>query len=252
MENCTVYEGHARFEGPRTVRVGEEQLVAPKIFINVGSRALVPPMPGLKEVDYLTNSNVMAVDFPPEHLIIIGGSYIGIEFGQMYCRFGSEVTVVEMAPRLIQRDDEDVSETVKEILENEGINIRLNAKCISMEKRGDKVAVQVDCDSGDREVIGSHLLLAVGRKPNTDDLGWIKPALGWINEATFRWTTNYKRTCLEYGPLGIATARARSRTRPTMISRSSRLTYWMTIRVGLVTEFSPMGYISTRHWDAPA
>jgi len=177
MENCTVYEGHARFEGPRTVRVGEEQLEAPKIFINVGSRALVPPMPGLKEVDYLTNSNVMAVDFPPEHLIIIGGSYIGIEFGQMYCRFGSEVTVVEMAPRLIQRDDEDVSETVKEILENEGINIRLNAKCISMEKRGDKVAVQVDCDSGDREVIGSHLLLAVGRKPNTDDLGLDKAGI---------------------------------------------------------------------------
>jgi len=177
MANCTVYEGHARFEGPHTVRVGEEQLEAPKIFINVGARALLPPMPGLKEIDYLTNSSVMAVDFLPEHLIIIGGSYIGLEFGQMYRRFGSEVTVVEMAPRLIQRDDEDVSETVKKILENEGVNIRLNAECISMEKRGDKVAVQVDCDSGDREVIGSHLLLAVGRKPNTDDLGLDKAGI---------------------------------------------------------------------------
>ncbi len=177
MENAAVYEGHGRFEGPHTVRVGEELLEAEKIFINVGARAFIPPMPGLQSVDYLTNFSMMGVDFLPEHLIIIGGSYIGLEFGQMYRRFGSEVTIVEMGPRLIQRDDEDVSETVKEILENEGVNVRLDAECITAEKHGDKVAVALDCQSGAREVSGSHLLLAVGRRPNTDDLGLDKAGI---------------------------------------------------------------------------
>ena len=171
MENGTAYEGHARFESPHTVRVGEKLLEAEKIFINVGARAFIPPMPGLESVDYFTNSTMMGVDFVPQHLIIIGGSYVGLEFGQMFRRFGSEVTIVEMGPRLIQRDDEDVSETVKEILENEGVNIRLDAECITAEKQGDKVVVKLDCESGAREVTGSHLLLAVGRRPNTDDLG---------------------------------------------------------------------------------
>lgn len=170
LRDGTVYEGHARFEGPHRVRVGAEVLEADKIFINVGGRALTPPMPGLHEVAYLNNSTMMEVDFLPEHLIIIGGSYIGLEFGQMYRRFGSEVTIVEMGKRLIARDDEDVSAAVKEILEHEGINIRLNAECIGVARRGDKIAVQVDCTHGPPEVIGSHLLLAVGRRPNTDDL----------------------------------------------------------------------------------
>lgn len=177
MTNLTVYQGQASFEGPNTVSVGDERLEADKIFINVGARAFVPPMPGLEQVEYLTNSNMMQVDFLPEHLIIIGGSYIGLEFGQMYRRFGSEVTIVEMASRLIQRDDEDVSETVKEILENEGVNIRLNAECITAAKHGDKVAVGVDCKSSDKEVTGSHLLLAVGRVPNTHDLGLDKAGI---------------------------------------------------------------------------
>lgn len=177
MENCTVYEGHARFEGPHTVRVGETLVEADKIFLNVGARAFIPPMPGLDSVDYLINSSMMAVDFLPEHLIIIGGSYIGLEFGQMYRRFGSKVTIVEKRARLIQRDDEDVSDAIKEILENEGVNIRLEAKCISVEKRGDKVVVKLDCGSGAREVAGSHLLLAVGRRPNTDDLGLDKAGI---------------------------------------------------------------------------
>ena len=128
-------------------------------------------MPGLGQVRYLTNSSMMDVDFLPEHLIIVGGSYVGLEFGQMYRRLGSEVTVVEMGPRLIHREDEDVSQAVQEILENEGINIRLNAECIAMEKHGDKVAINLDCSSGDKKVLGSHLLLAVGRVPNTNDLG---------------------------------------------------------------------------------
>jgi len=177
LESLTVYEGHARFEGPRAIRVGNDLLEAEKIFINVGARAFIPPMPGLETVDYLTNSSMMAVDFLPEHLIIIGGSYIGLEFGQMYRRFGSQVTVVEMSDRLIGRDDEDVSDTVKEILESEGVNIRLNAKCISVEKRGAGVAVKLDCGSGPREAVGSHLLLAVGRRPNTDDLGLEKAGI---------------------------------------------------------------------------
>ena len=177
MTNLTVYQGQASFEGLNTVSVGDERLEADKIFINVGARAFVPPMPGLEQVEYLTNSSMMQVDFLPEHLIIIGGSYIGLEFGQMYRRFGSEVTIVEMAARLIHRDDEDVSETVKEILENEGVNIRLNAECITAAKHGDKVAVGVDCKSSDKEVTGSHLLLAVGRVPNTHDLGLDKAGI---------------------------------------------------------------------------
>jgi pyruvate/2-oxoglutarate dehydrogenase complex dihydrolipoamide dehydrogenase (E3) component len=170
-DNLTVYEGHGRFEGPQTVRVNGETLEAEKIFINVGARAFVPDMPGLKDVSYLTNSSMMEVEYLPEHLIIIGGSYIGLEFAQMYRRFGSRVTVIEKGDRLIARDDEDVSTAVKEILENEGIEVRLNAECISVAKRGQGVAAQVDCDSGAPEVQGSHLLLAVGRQPNTHDLG---------------------------------------------------------------------------------
>lgn len=177
MPNLTVYKGHAQFEGSHTVSAGEERLEADKIFINVGARAFIPPMPGLDTVDYLTNAGMMQVDFLPEHLIIIGGSYIGLEFGQMYRRFGSEVTVIEMGPRLIQRDDEDISEAVKDILENEGVNIRLNAECMATEKRGDKVVVKLDCEKGGKEAIGSHLLLAVGRAPNTHDLGLDKAGI---------------------------------------------------------------------------
>jgi pyruvate/2-oxoglutarate dehydrogenase complex dihydrolipoamide dehydrogenase (E3) component len=169
LEMCTVYEGHARFEGPREVRVNQELLEADRIFINVGGRASRPP--GFEHPDFLTNSSMMEVDFLPEHLVIVGGSYIGLEFGQMFRRFGSEVTLVEKGPRLIQREDEDVSQAVREILEAEGIRIRLDAKCIRAQKNGERVTVELDCEGGAREVNGSHLLLAVGRVPNTHDLG---------------------------------------------------------------------------------
>jgi pyruvate/2-oxoglutarate dehydrogenase complex dihydrolipoamide dehydrogenase (E3) component len=169
--NLTVYEGHARFAGAHQVRVGDELLQADKIFINVGGRASIPRLPGLDQVSYFNNSSMMEVDFRPDHLIVVGGSYVGLEFAQMYRRFGSDVTIVEMGPRLIQREDEDVSEAVRTILETEGIKIRLSAECIALEKRGDKVVVNVDCSSGDKIVIGSHVLIAVGRVPNTDDLG---------------------------------------------------------------------------------
>ena len=170
-ENCTVYEGEGQFEDSRRVRVGEEILEADKIFINVGGRAFVPPFPGIKNVPYLTNSTMMDVDFLPEHLIVVGGSYIGLEFGQMYRRFGSKVTIVERDCRLIQKEDKDISKAVQEILENEGIQIRLDADCIDAQKDQERVRVNLDCEKGAREVIGSHLLLAVGRVPNTDDLG---------------------------------------------------------------------------------
>ena len=170
-ENLTVYQGHARLEGARQVRIAGEIIEAGQIFINVGARAMVPPLPGLDQVSYFNNSTMMKVDFVPEHLIVVGGSYVGLEFGQMYRRFGSEVTIVEMGPRLVRREDEDVSEAIREILQNESIHIRLDAECIALEKQGDQVAVDLNCSTGDKKVTGSHLLLAVGRVPNTDDLG---------------------------------------------------------------------------------
>jgi pyruvate/2-oxoglutarate dehydrogenase complex dihydrolipoamide dehydrogenase (E3) component len=169
--NLTVLEGHARLESSRTVAVNGTLLEAAQIFLNVGGRASVPDMPGIAEAGYLTNSSMMEVDFLPEHLIIIGGSYIGLEFAQMYRRFGSRVTVVEMGPRLIAREDEEVSAAAQKILEDEGVEIRLNAKCLTVAKRGNGVAVGLSCDGGPPEVTGSHLLLAVGRAPNTGDLG---------------------------------------------------------------------------------
>ena len=171
LKNCTVILGHARFQSCRTVMVNDDVLQAEHIFINVGGRASVPAMPGIQDVPFLTNSSMMDVDFLPERLVIVGGSYIGLEFGQMYRRFGSHVTIVEMGPRLIGREDEDISESVREILEAEGIQVRLNAKCISLAKRNNGVAVGMRCDEGPPEVVGTHVLLAVGRIPNTNDLG---------------------------------------------------------------------------------
>ncbi|MDP6390336.1 MAG: FAD-containing oxidoreductase [Alphaproteobacteria bacterium] len=171
MDNLTVYEGHGRLESANSVSVNGDMLAADRIVLNVGGRARVPDMPGIDEIDYLTNSSMMEVDFLPEHLIIIGGSYIGLEFAQMYRRFGSRVTVVEMGDRLIARDDPDVSNAVKEILETEGVEVRLEAECVGFEQRGEHVAVTANCEPGPEEVVGSHVLLAVGRVPNTDDLG---------------------------------------------------------------------------------
>jgi pyruvate/2-oxoglutarate dehydrogenase complex dihydrolipoamide dehydrogenase (E3) component len=171
MENCTVYDGHARFESANTVRVGDELLSADQFFINAGGRAFVPDLPGVDEVPYLTNVSLLELDTLPRHLVIVGGSYVGLEFGQIFRRFGSEVTIVEKGPRLIHREDEDVSANIKEILEKEGIKIRLNAECIHLAKHGDDIAVGVNCDEDGSASIGSHVLLAVGRVPNTDDLG---------------------------------------------------------------------------------
>jgi pyruvate/2-oxoglutarate dehydrogenase complex dihydrolipoamide dehydrogenase (E3) component len=171
MTNCTVIEGHAHFQSSNTVLVNDEILQADKIYINVGGRAFIPDMPGVHDVPFLTNSSMMDIDFLPEHFIIVGGSYVGLEFAQIYRRFGSDVTVVEKGPRLIGREDEDVSDAVREILEAEGIHVRLNAECISLARRDGGVAVGLTCEEGPPEVVGTHVLLAVGRTPNTSDLG---------------------------------------------------------------------------------
>ena len=170
LENCTVVQGHARFQSPRTVVVNKEVFEADKIYINVGGRASVPEMPGIHDVPFLTNSSMMEVDFLPEHLVVVGGSYVGLEFAQMYRRFGSEVTIVEKGPALIGREDEDISQAVREIIEAEGIRVRLNAKCISLAKHEGGVAVRTQCVEGEPDVSSSHVLLAVGRTPNTSDL----------------------------------------------------------------------------------
>jgi pyruvate/2-oxoglutarate dehydrogenase complex dihydrolipoamide dehydrogenase (E3) component len=173
--NVTVFEGHGRFESPRSVRVGDALLEAERIFINVGGRATVPPMPGLDTVPFFTNTTMLEIDYLPEHLLIIGGSYIGLEFAQIYRRFGAEVTVIEKASRIIGREDPEVSDAVAEILRGEGIAIETGAECLRVAARqvngSGKIAVGVECASGAREVVGSHLLLAVGRIPNTEDLG---------------------------------------------------------------------------------
>ena len=171
MENVTLIRGHARFTGKHSVDVAGKELTADRFFINVGARARVPDMPGLELVDYLTNSSMMDVDFLPEHLVIVGGSYIGIEFAQMYRRFGAEVTIVEMQDRLIGREDPDVSDAVLEILAGEGINVRLGAECLGFTEGPGKVRMTIACDEDDDPIDGSHVLLAVGRVPNTHDLG---------------------------------------------------------------------------------
>jgi len=171
LPNTSVVLGHARFVDSRTVAVGAERLTAERIFIDVGGRPLVPKIAGLDRVSYLTSETMMDVDYLPDHLIVVGGSYIGLEFGQMFRRFGSRVTIAEMGPRLIGREDADVSDAVKDILVDEGIDVRLDAKCLALEPQENGIAIDLDCHYGAPKVGGTHVLLAVGRVPNTDDLG---------------------------------------------------------------------------------
>lgn len=168
MKGCRLVRGHARFENARDVRVGDRLLRAERIFINVGGRPSVPDIPGLDRVPYLTSSSMLVLDEVPRHLVVIGGSYIGLEFAQMFRRFGAQVTLVERGARLIAREDEEVSDEIRQILENEGIAVRLDAECIQVHARPDGVGVGI---GRDEVVEGSHVLVAVGRRPNTDDLG---------------------------------------------------------------------------------
>ncbi|MGB3538659.1 MAG: FAD-containing oxidoreductase [Mesorhizobium sp.] len=169
MKGCTLFRGHARFESANRIRVGDDLLSADRIFLNTGGRASVPDLPGVEAIDYLTNSSMMDLDVLPRHLVVVGGSYVSLEFAQMFRRFGSEVTVIERSERLIGHEDEDVSAAIKSILENEGIKIHLGADAISFAKKGGEVAVTFSASQP--AVVGSHVLLALGRKPNTDDLG---------------------------------------------------------------------------------
>jgi pyruvate/2-oxoglutarate dehydrogenase complex dihydrolipoamide dehydrogenase (E3) component len=171
LKGATLYRGHARFIDAATVQVNADTLTSDRIFLDVGARPLVPAMPGLDSVPHLTNVSMMDVDFIPEHLIVIGGSYVGLEFAQMVRRFGSRVTVVEMGPRLVGREDEDVSLAIQDFLRPEGIGLRLGAQCLSVRREPDGLSVGLACQDGDPREHGSHLLLAVGRVPNTDDLG---------------------------------------------------------------------------------
>ena len=171
MKNCTVYHDHARFVSSNELQVGDHSLIADRIFINAGGRAIVPDMPGIDEIPFLTNVSIMHLEELPRHLVVVGGSYVGLEFAQMFRRFGSEVTVVEKGPRLVAHEDTDISSAIQEILASEGIHLRLNAECIAFEKDGESICAHVSCEAGAPQVHGSHVLLAVGRRPNTDDLG---------------------------------------------------------------------------------
>lgn len=181
MPNVELIRGHARFDGPKTITVGGTRLTAPKIFLNVGARAFIPDMPGIENVPYLTNSEIIALEELPRHLVVVGGSYIGLEFAQMYRRFGAEVTIIERSDRLISREDKDVSEAVQEILEAEGITVRTGVNCIAFSKHDADVAVSIECQVNSSPIVGSHVLVAVGRMPNTDDLGLDKAGVT-VNE----------------------------------------------------------------------
>jgi len=171
MKHVTLVHGQAKFTGPRRVAVKGKEYQAERVFINVGARATVPPMPGVKEVPFLTNSSMMKVDFRPPQLIIVGGSYIGLEFAQMYRRFGAEVTVLERAPKLLPREDDDVAAEIRAIIEREGVEIRTDAECMELKKKGKRISVGLHCKGGAPIAEGTHVLLAVGRTPNTADLG---------------------------------------------------------------------------------
>jgi pyruvate/2-oxoglutarate dehydrogenase complex dihydrolipoamide dehydrogenase (E3) component len=169
-ENLTLLWGGARFTAERTVRVGERELTAPKIFINTGGRPVVPDWPGLADVPHLTSETMMDLDVLPEHLVIVGGSYIGLEFAQMFRRFGSQVTVLEHGPRLVGREDDDVSGTIRDILEGEDIVVHCGVGDIAVAKRGDGFTLSAKAGQDRLAIAGSHLLLAIGRKPNVEEL----------------------------------------------------------------------------------
>ena len=170
-KGVTLIRGHARFSGPQEITVADAVLRAPQIFLNVGGRAAIPDLPGLDRITYLTNSSILELDEVPSHLLVIGGSYIGLEFAQIFRRLGAEVTVVERAPRLVPREDEDTSAAIQAFLVEEGIRLRLSAECLGFEPQDSGVATLVNGASSTPAEVGSHVLLALGRRPNTDDLG---------------------------------------------------------------------------------
>ena len=171
MQNVTLLRGHATFESPHSLRVDDTVIEADEFFLNVGGRAVTPDFPGIDTVPFLTNVGIMDLRELPRHLVIVGGSYIGLEFGQMFRRFGAEVTIVERGERLLPREDPEVSAAIVDILEREGIALHLGAECIELHGKAGEVSIVARCADPRMEVHGTHLLLAVGRRPNTDMLG---------------------------------------------------------------------------------
>ncbi len=175
LENIDTYRGHARFTGPKSVEVNGRTLEAPQIFINTGARPRIPER--FEGLDYLTNQSILELEELPEHLLIVGGSYVGLEFGQMFHRFGSKVTIIEKSKRLIGREDPEISDAIAEILREAGIELHLEAECISGKTENGKIILDLNREEGERQVSGTHLLLATGRIPNTDDLGLDKAGI---------------------------------------------------------------------------
>ena len=220
LQGCTVYEGHGRFVAEKKVEVNGSELAADQIFINVGARAAIPPIAGIDQVPYLTNSSMMDIDFLPSHLVILGGSYVGIEFAQVYRRFGSKVTVIEFGPRLISREDDDVSQAVAGFLKEEDIDLRVNSEIVGVEKEGNSIVAKVKSAGKISEIAGTHLLVATGRRPNTDDLGLDKAGIGTDARGYIQVDDQLVPTFPVSGRWATAMVGARSRTRRGMISRS--------------------------------
>ncbi len=195
-ENVTLYEDWGRFEGPRRIRVGEEVLTADRVYINAGARPLVPEITGLDSVPWLDHSRLLELTEVPEHLIVVGGSYIGLEFSQIFRRLGAEVTVIERGSQLVFREDADVAESIKEILELEGIQVSLDASVVGVGPEGDGVSVTISQAGEERQVTGSHLLVAIGRVPNSDLLDADAAGIR-LDERGFIEVDDYCRTSAE-------------------------------------------------------
>ena len=241
-KNLELIIDQGRFESPSSIRVGDRVLESKQIFLNVGARAIVPDLPGVNDGPYLTNSSIVDLDVLPEHLIVLGGSYIALEFAQMYRRFGSKVTVVERGPRLISREDEDVSSEILKILKDEDLTILLGAKAERVEHANGRVTLVTD----QGRIEGTHLLFGIGRIPNTGDLGVEKAGLVLDPHGYLEVDDQLRTKVLEYGPLVIATVAARSRIRRTTTSRSSPRTCSTTIRGGSPTAIRSTGSSSIR------
>jgi pyruvate/2-oxoglutarate dehydrogenase complex dihydrolipoamide dehydrogenase (E3) component len=252
MKACTLIEGHARFEAPDRVRVGADLLTAPRIFINVGGRPSVPPLPGIHDVPFLTNRTMLDLQKVPEHLVVVGGSYIGLEFAQMHRRFGAAVTIVERLPHLIGREDAEISEAIREILTGEGVTVRTGAECIRLGRHERGVAVFLDCAEGAPTVVGSHVLLAGVDVPIPTTSGWRRPESRPTRAATSPSTIPWPPMFPGSGPWATATGGEPSRTPPSTTSRSWPPPSWTAATVASPTGFPPMRSTSTRPSDASA